>query len=639
MHRVYETITKPIDQNVPMLNGVPLSPNDYLEELVEGFDQMYRFLIAQRRTLLANEFNSSQNLANPLVALQSQLVRFIFRDTQVYSAVLQKTLAPEFLRNGVDRSIQLDLLARAFLITEDKPNAWSILHSELRAMEQLDIPYFAAKSDGVALTVGVDRPLEDYLTKPSYSQVISRLQKLDETDRTRQVAIIRGAFHARVVRSHGTEQAQAEYGRGSAVSLQAIDCSTQSPLTREQLLASACAIAQEIQSHAIREADGSVYWMSLGHIPGADRLQLQPLNQSLYDGNCGIALFLAALARIGGSSQFRDLALGALVPLRKILQTIDAQAAQRLAKRIGIGGTTGLGSIVYSLVRISHFLKEDALLEEALRVADAIAPELITTDQKLDVMAGSAGAILALLALYHETTEPAILDKAIACGQHLLKYSTSFEGSPKAWKTFGEKPLTGFSHGAAGIAYALLRLYAVTQNSAYLEAALEGIAYERSVFSSSAANWPDFRSCDRQNGQPGFMVSWCHGAPGIGLARLGGLSILETEEIHQDVEVALQTTQKYGLQGLDLLCCGNFGRTELLLVAAQKLSRPELREMALQRATCVVARAEQTGAYKLFPNLPNYVFSPGFFQGTAGIGYELLRLAYPEVLPSVLLLD
>ncbi len=63
----------------------------------------------------------------------------------------------------------------------------------------------------------------------------------------------------------------------------------------------------------------------------------------------------------------------------------------------------------------------------------------------------------------------------------------------------------------------------------------------------------------------------------------------------KDVEVALQTTQKYGLQGLNLLCCGNFGRTELLLVAAQKLSRPELGEMALQRAACVVARAEQTG--------------------------------------------
>lgn len=29
--------------------------------------------------------------------------------------------------------------------------------------------------------------------------------------------------------------------------------------------------------------------------------------------------------------------------------------------------------------------------------------------------------------------------------------------------------------------------------------------------------------------------------------------------------------------------------------------------------------------------------SPGFFQGAAGIGYELLRLAHPDHLPSVLL--
>jgi lantibiotic modifying enzyme len=30
---------------------------------------------------------------------------------------------------------------------------------------------------------------------------------------------------------------------------------------------------------------------------------------------------------------------------------------QRLAKTIGIGGATGLGSLVYSLVKISQFLK------------------------------------------------------------------------------------------------------------------------------------------------------------------------------------------------------------------------------------------------------------------------------------------
>jgi lantibiotic modifying enzyme len=35
--------------------------------------------------------------------------------------------------------------------------------------------------------------------------------------------------------------------------------------------------------------------------------------------------------------------------------------------------------------------------------------------------------------------------------------------------------------------------------------------------------------------------------------------------------------------------------------------------------------------------LPRQVDNPGFFQGKAGIGYELLRMARPDLLPSVLL--
>lgn len=626
MHLGFEEVSMPIEANVPLLNGVALSPNDYLKQLVEGFGQMYHFLIEQREALLAAD--------GPLAELQLQQVRFILRATQVYGVVLQKSFAPEFLRNGVDRSIELDVLSRAFLIAQDKPKVWPICRAELQALEQLDIPYFVADSNSDAFTVGLEQPIERYFKEPSYSQVLIRLPKLNEPDLAQQVAIIQGAFYARFARTLGTEQASAP----NASALLATDFSHIKLLTNEQLLDQAQAIAQEIQERAIRGVDGSANWIGLGYVPNAERFQLQPLDNSLYNGNCGIALFLAALNYVGDSTQFHDLALGALQSLRKSLQTSDADFAQRWARQIGIGGATGLGSMIYSLVRMSQFLQEAALLEDAQRAANLIVPKLITADQYFDVMAGAAGAILGLLALHAETGESAVLDKAVACGQHLLAHQVSVDGAPRAWKTFEKKPLAGFSHGTAGIAYALLRLYAATEDRAYLEAAKEGIAYERSVFSNAAANWPDLRSFDQQTVQPEFMVTWCHGAAGIGLARLGSLSILDTDEIRQDLEVALQTTQKYGLQGVDHLCCGNFGRIEVLLVAAQNLSRPELFKTAQQQAAWVVATAEQTEAYQLFPNLPHSVFSPGFFRGTAGIGYELLRLAYPEILPSVLLL-
>ncbi|BBD63711.1 lanthionine synthetase C family protein [Nostoc commune NIES-4072] len=626
MHKRFEKTTFPSKANEAILNGVALSPNNYINELVEGFEQMYHFLIAQRSTLL---------LANgPLAKLQAQQVRFVFRATRVYSVVLENSLAPEFLQNGVDRSIELDILSRAFLTGEDKPKAWPILRSELRAMEQLDIPYFGAKSNSDDLTVGLEQPIERYFKESSHSQVLKRLRVLNETDLVQQVGIIQGAFYAKMAHNRSTKQAKA----ANTSSATSVDFSDIRLLSAEQLLYSAQAIAQSIQERAIREADGSVSWIGFGFVPNAERFQLQILGHSLYDGNCGIALFLAALERIKGDRQFRDLALGAIQSLRKFIQTADADSAQKFVRAIGIGGASGLGSIIYCLVKMSQFLKESALLEDARRAANLIAPEVIAADRQFDVMAGAGGAILGLLALYDETGEPAVLEKAIACGQHLLAHQISVDGSPRAWKNFKEKPLTGFSHGAAGIAYALLRLYWATHLCAYKEASVEGITYERSVFKTSAANWPDFRSFTQQNGQPGFMVSWCHGAPGIGLARLGSLEFLDTEEIRQDIEAALQTTHKYGLQGIDHLCCGNFGRIDVLLVAAKTLRREELFKTAHLQASLAVARAEQIGGYQLFANLPASVFSPSFFQGTAGIGYGLLRLAYPEILPSVLLL-
>jgi lantibiotic modifying enzyme len=70
------------------------------------------------------------------------------------------------------------------------------------------------------------------------------------------------------------------------------------------------------------------------------------------------------------------------------------------------------------------------------------------------------------------------------------------------------------------------------------------------------------------------------------------------------------------------------GRAEVLLEAARYLDCPELEVQARQRASCVVAGLLPAGERP---------FIPGFFQGSAGIGYGLLRLIAPDRLPSILL--
>ena len=110
------------------------------------------------------------------------------------------------------------------------------------------------------------------------------------------------------------------------------------------------------------------------------------------------------------------------------------------------------------------------------------------------------------------------------------------------------------------------------------------------------------------------------------------------ERIDRDIDVALETTARVGVtNGPDHLCCGNMGRAEILLEVGEHLKRPAIVERARKMAGAVVARANEIGAYALFAtSSPSpHLYTPGFFQGTAGIGYSLLRFAFPGELPSV----
>ncbi len=599
-----ENHPSPALTNVPMLDGIPLGGGDYLDEIVWGFKQIYRFFMSHQQVLLAEY--------SPLAALQNVQVRFMFRMTQLYGKILQQIQSPKWLRNGIDKSIEIDRLSRAFLVVDEKPHNWQILSKELQAMEQLDIPYFSAcpGSDELVLP---GESIAKYFQEPSYKTVQTQLENLSEADLARQVEIIKGCF----------------YAQGKSVNLQ-VDSITPEPLKsqshslvpltkKEQLLQEATRLAEEIQARAIWGSDGSVKWIGFNYFPNAKCFQFEPLGDNLYNGNSGIALFLAALDYVRGTNQFRELVMGALFSIRKFLQTFDFESHRSFVRQ-GIGGGMGLGSLIYGLVTISQFLREPALMEDAAGIANLITPELIAADQQFDIIYGASGAILGLLSLYGHTQELKILERAINCGQHLLNHQVKVAGIPQAWSLLQQGQYTGFFHGAGGIAYALLRLYEITADSAYLAAAKAAITYERNVF--------------LQELQENIQFSMFDIAGEILLARLASLSILNTNDVYQELEIVLRTTRTNDLIDIDSIERGNFGKIDMLLLAAHKLDRPELREEALVRASCIINSAQLAGGYQ-FMKLPNSVFNPGLFQGTAGIGYELLRLV-EDLLPSVL---
>jgi lantibiotic modifying enzyme len=98
--------------NAPSLEGVTLSPNDYVKNWWMALSKCIGSWWHNGRHFLATD--------GPLTALAHQRVRCVFRPTQVYASVLQKSLQPQYLRDGADRSIELEVLSRALLWTDSK---------------------------------------------------------------------------------------------------------------------------------------------------------------------------------------------------------------------------------------------------------------------------------------------------------------------------------------------------------------------------------------------------------------------------------------------------------------------------------------------------------------------------------------
>ncbi len=608
-----DTLRPPIaPRSLPRLGGVPVSPTSYRPELLAGFERMYRTLAARRDVLAA----AAAARAGPLRALAAARVRLVPRPTRDYAAMLWTGVQPEHLRSDEDRSAKLEALARSGA----HPGFAPLREAELRALERMDVPHFVVPATSALVEPGDGPAVEVAQLFPAFGAVEERLRDWGERDLHDQLTIASGSFQARLARTVTDDDAAPFPARAAA--------GAGSEDVEERALGAARRIAAALADASVSAPDGAARWFGLRHLAQADRYALETAGVALYDGSAGIAVFLATLDAVTSQRTYRELALAAVEPLRR-----GAPNAQ--VDKLGIGGGSGLGSCVYALTRIALLLGEPALLDDARELAWRIDDAAIASDRELDVIGGSAGAILGLLALHRAAPDERIVARAVAAANHLLRERDGAPGT-RAWRIRTERPLTGFAHGAAGIAFALLRLFAATGDTAFRDAAREAIAYERSVFVPAARNWPDLRAA-ASAAEPVCATMWCHGAPGIGLARLGTAHIDGDEHTAREIDDALDTTLVSARRDRDHLCCGNAGRADVLLEAGILLDRAPLRERAREIADAMIARAGSRGEYRLGFDTASCAVKPSLFRGTAGVGYQLLRIAHPADVPSVLL--
>jgi lantibiotic modifying enzyme len=333
------------------------------------------------------------------------------------------------------------------------------------------------------------------------------------------------------------------------------------------------------------------------------------LGPLLYDGTAGIALCLWRLAEVTGERIFRLTAEGAL---RHALSKLPVN---------GSGLYAGAPGILFAASQMGHGITEAQAVEAA-----ALRPGM------LDLIGGSAGAIIALLCLYRAGGRARLLETAVSHGDLLLRRATRGEEG-WSWKTIPAlRNCTGLSHGTAGIAWALLELRQISQEDRFRDAALEAFRYERSCFDPQRQAWPDFRQEPTE-----YPTLWCHGAAGIGFTRLRAWEILQDERCLAEARIALaRTTDPAHAPANYSLCHGKFGNADLLIQASQVLGEEAWLTHAEQAAEEAIDLFERPRLP--WPcGLPNANETPDLMLGLAGIAYFYLRLAEPERIPTVLL--
>lgn len=583
--------------NRPTVEGAAIDVSRFADELVDGFTRVYRLLLAHRDELLRD--------GGPLDRFADDELRMLLRPTVTYAALYRESFHPDVLRDAQDRDRLFDRLGSA------GPHLAAVVPSERADLLRGDIPLFTTRASSRDLWDSDGRRIGGFFDETGLEQVRRRVARLGEDDLDRQTWFIRASLST-LTPHDGTRAAPIRSGGG-----------TVEPATRERLVTSARAIGDQLEQLALR-GDGDASWIGLSML-GRGQWSLMPLGLDLYDGLPGVALFLAQLGALTGEERYSELARGAVETLRRT--SALSQSSMR-----GVGAFDGWGGVVYALTGLGALWQDSELLDEATELAVRMR-ELVDEDAEFDVLSGSAGAIAVLLGLHAVAPSPAVLEAAVHAGDHVLAGAARLPvGIGWAKAAAGGRVLSGFSHGVAGVAWALLRLFAVTGEPRFASAAREAIEHERTLFSPEHDNWRDLRP--QLDGGTHFQSCWCHGAMGIGLGRLDTLAVLDDDAVRAEIATALRATRRQGIPESHCLCHGGLGNLELLLEISRRTAGdrpPELDELAARMLDDGERHGWRCGTSR-------GIETPGLMTGLAGVGYGLLRLADPRV-PSVLLLE
>ncbi|MFA1542179.1 type 2 lanthipeptide synthetase LanM family protein [Actinomadura monticuli] len=335
-------------------------------------------------------------------------------------------------------------------------------------------------------------------------------------------------------------------------------------------------VARRLDATAVRDG-GRIGWLTVEVVDAASR-RVAPAGLDLYGGLPGIGLFLSYLSAATGE--------------RWVAALAERVADEVVLRCRASAAVPALGPAYHLAHAAAVHRRPD--LAEAARDAPPPAPSgpsvlgpsvlgpsvLGPSVLGPSVLDGEAGALLSALALHAVLPCDAVREAARAGGERLMAL---------------EPAGAGFGYGAPGAAVALHRLHGLLGD-------------------------PRHASRARELADPGPVAEpgWCQGAAGTGLALLE-LSAA-APGLERSLDAAARTVRESGPPPDGSLCHGASGLAELRAALGDPAPAASAPRPSGERRTALPAPA------------------PGLLAGLSGIGYGLLRRAFPADVPPVLAL-
>lgn len=571
--------------NVPTFEGVAQSAYDYIEVIDAGFRKATQAVKTHRR-----EFLSRSDLLPSFRMLES---RFVPRGTFRYSMVGRSAMHPHCCISRSDHNEALSVLTADTPGTESVSQA--ILTADIQAMREGDIPFYKARADSTSLWTTGGTEIPDVFQESSVKHVSRLINQLDDEKIRMYSDALRLAFSAVAFVPHE----KAPNARVSNVCTVDSDCRQDA----------ARAIADRLISRSLTDR-GQLHW--IGRTEIGDRFNAGPVGAELYGGAAGIGVFFAALTKTTGEAKYAAVA-------KKCLQSVRTTPLTNFS----MGAFDGLAGNLYAELAITRAL--GLQLSSRVQTWVKAIKRAAAYDLRYDIISGSAGALLVLLeACSEEGLREVAADAAHVCARKLVDSREPAE-SGVAWPhPRFSTPLTGFAHGSCGIGLALATYAKAFGDDEAWNVALEAIAYSHATRTADGRAWRDLRHEDENS----FMSAWCHGSPGMVLARLE-IAALAREGLpaafYEDIEFGFRAIIENQVPMADTLCHGRSGNWETLWRG---------RSMHIDLANREALKISEMIMEGQWPTCELGVPPPDLMNGLAGVGLQLLRSLDPT-LPCV----